>query len=59
MLPEYDFSDAKPNPYAKRLKQQQGGGVLVLLEPDVAKVFKSSAKVNKLLRATMEAVKKS
>ena len=54
----YDFSDARPNRFAKRFKKQSGGGVLVLLEPDVAAVFDSSEKVNKFLRATLSAVKK-
>ena len=57
MRPEYDFSDARPNRFAKHLAKP-GGGVLVLLEPDVAEVFDSSKKVNKFLRATLSAVKK-
>lgn len=57
MLPEYDFSNARPNRFAKHFKNQ-GGGVLVLIEPDVAEVFDSSKKVNKFLRATLSAVKK-
>ncbi len=55
--PEYDFSDAKPNRFAKHFRSE-GGGVLVLLEPDVAEVFDTSQKVNKFLRATLSAVKK-
>jgi len=58
MRPEYDFSDARPNRFAKKFTKQRGGGVLVLLEPDVAAVFDSSKKVNKFLRATLSAVKK-
>lgn len=57
MRPEYDFSDARPNRFAKHFKKQ-AGGVLVLLEPDVAEVFDSSKKVNKFLRATLSATKK-
>jgi hypothetical protein len=57
MRPEYDFSKAQPNRFAKQFKRQ-GGGVLVLLEPDVAEVFDSSKKVNRFLRATLSAVKK-
>ena len=58
MRPEYDFSDARPNRFAKKFKKPSGGGVLVVLEPDVAEVFDSSEKVNKFLRATLSAVKK-
>ena len=57
MRPEYDFSNARPNRFAKHFKKQ-AGGVLVLIEPDVAEVFDSSKKVNKFLRATLSAVKK-
>lgn len=57
MRPEYDFTDAGPNRFAKHFAKS-GGGVLVLLEPDVAEVFDSSKKVNKFLRATLSAVKK-
>lgn len=48
ILPEYDFSKARRNPYAARYKQ---GTNLVLLEPDVAKDFPDSASVNEALRA--------
>ncbi len=58
MLPEYDFANAGPNRFAKHF-EHDAGGVLVLLEPDVAQVFDSSKKVNKFLRATLSAVKKS
>ncbi len=57
MRPEYDFSKAGPNRFAKHFSRE-AGGVLVLLEPDVAKVFDSSRKVNKFLRATLSAVRK-
>ncbi len=48
MLPEYDFSNARKNPYAARFAK---GTNLVLLEPDVAKDFPDSASVNDALRA--------
>ena len=48
ILPEYDFSKARWNPYATRYKQ---GTNLVLLEPDVARDFPDSASVNEALRA--------
>ncbi|MBI3098227.1 MAG: hypothetical protein HYY93_08305 [Planctomycetes bacterium] len=57
MRPEYDFSNARPNRFAKRFARGRAGGVLVLLEPDVAKAFKSSEKLNAFLRATLAAVK--
>jgi hypothetical protein len=57
MRPEYDFSNAGPNRFADKFGKK-AGGVLVLLEPDVAEVFDSSEKVNKFLRATLSAVKK-
>ena len=37
MKKEYDFSAAKPNPYAKRLKK----AVTIRLEPDVIAYFKA------------------
>jgi predicted DNA binding CopG/RHH family protein len=37
MRKEYDFTDAKPNPYAKRLKK----AVTIRLEPDVIGYFKA------------------
>ena len=57
MRSEYDFSNARPNRFAKQFNGE-GGGVLVLLAPDVAEVFDSSKKVNRFLRATLSAVKK-
>lgn len=48
LLPEYDFSKARRNPYAARLKE---GVTLVALEPDVAATFPDAAAVNEALRA--------
>jgi len=55
LKPEYvfDYSKAKANPYAARLK---GRTVAVVLEPDVAAVFSSSKAVNTQLRAVVAAV---
>jgi hypothetical protein len=55
LAPEYDFdySKARPNPYAARLK---GRAVAVVLEPDVAAVFPTSQSVNRLLRSVVAAV---
>jgi hypothetical protein len=48
ILPEYDFSHARPNPYAKRLAHDS---VMVVLDPDVARLFPDAASVNDALRA--------
>lgn len=55
LKPEYvlDYSKAKANPYAARLK---GRTVAVVLEPDVAAAFPSSKAVNSQLRAVVAAV---
>jgi len=45
--PEYDFSQAERGKYARRYAQ---GTNVVVLEPDVAKVFRSSKAVNASLR---------
>jgi hypothetical protein len=52
--PEYDldWSKARPNPYAARLKDT----VAVVLDPDVAEVFHTSASVNTFLRSVISAV---
>lgn len=48
ILPEYDFSRARPNPYAKRIAQD---AVMVVLDPDVARLFPDAEAVNEALRA--------
>ncbi len=55
MRSEYrlDYTRAKPNRFAERL---QGDVVAVVLEPDVASVFGSSAQVNALLRSVISAL---
>lgn len=55
MLPEYDFKNARRNPYAARFA---GGVTVVLLEPDVAKKFPDSAAVNHALRGLLGAASK-
>ena len=47
-----DWSKAKPNPYAARLKDT----VAVVLAPDVAEVFPTSESVNTFLRSVIAAV---
>ncbi len=46
--PEYDFSQARPNPYARRF---QNGVTVVALDADVAETFPDAAAVNDALRA--------
>ena len=46
--PEYDWSKAARNPYASRFA---AGSNIVVLEPDVAALFPSSASVNEALRS--------
>jgi hypothetical protein len=55
LRPEYvfDYSKARANPYAARLK---GRTVAVVLEPDVAAAFPNSEAVNTQLRAVVSAV---
>jgi hypothetical protein len=51
MLDEYDFSEAEIGKFAKQYAE---GTNIVVLEPDVAKVFPNSAAVNQALRQTFE-----
>jgi hypothetical protein len=44
----FDYKKAKPNRFAARMKNEP---LIVIIEPDVAKVFKSFEQVNKALRA--------
>jgi hypothetical protein len=55
--PEYqfDYSRAKPNRFASRMTRPV---VAIVLEPDVAAVFDSSAKVNTQLRSAISARKR-
>ena len=48
---EYDFSRGVRGKYAKRYAE---GANIVVLDPDVATVFRSSESVNKALRALVE-----
>jgi hypothetical protein len=51
MRAEYDFSKGVRGKYFERFQQ---GTNLILLEPDVASVFKDSAAVNDALRALLK-----
>jgi hypothetical protein len=50
LLPEYDFdySQARPNRFAGRMTADS---IVVVLDPDVAEVFKTPEAVNRALRA--------
>ena len=48
MLDEYDFSGGVRGKYVDRFPK--GSNVVVVLEPDVAQVFKDSESVNQALR---------
>ena len=54
MLDEYDFSQGERGKYFK--KYQEGSNVVVL-DPDVAKVFKDRRLVNESLRALVKIIK--
>ncbi len=58
LRPEYrfDYSKSKPNRFAAKMSK---GTVAVVLEPDVAAVFKSSEAVNALLRSIISAMSSS
>ena len=58
LRPEYrfDYSKSKPNRFASRMSE---GSVAVVLEPDVAAIFKSSKTVNALLRSVISAMPRS
>lgn len=49
----FDYTKAKPNRFAQRT---QPGSVAILLDPDVARVFKSAESVNTVLRALVAAM---
>jgi hypothetical protein len=47
----FDYAKSKPNRFATQLKDTK----VVVLQPDVAKVFKSAESVNDLLRSAIAA----
>ena len=55
MRKEYDFSKGVRGKYAKRFA---AGSNVVVLDPDLAKVFPDSASVNEALRALADILKK-
>jgi len=53
MLPEYDFSGGVRGKYAARYAR---GSNVVVLSPDVARVFPDSTSVNRALRACAQII---
>jgi hypothetical protein len=55
MRPEYrfDYTQARPNRFASRMGRET---VTVVLDPDVAAVFKTADSVNELLRSVIAAL---
>ncbi len=51
----FDYRKSRPNRFASALAQD---AVVIVLDPDVAKVFRDARRVNALLRATIAAVEK-
>jgi hypothetical protein len=54
MRKEYDFNKGVRGKYAKRYKE---GTNVVLLDPDVAEVFKTPLSVNQALRSLAKIIK--
>ena len=48
---QFDYSKAKPNRFAAKLKK---GGRLVVLDPEVAAAFAGSESVNAVLKALLQ-----
>ena len=58
MLLEYnfDYREARPNRFAERIYKDRR---VVILDPDISKVFTSSESVNTILRALITSMPKS
>jgi hypothetical protein len=57
MLPEYDFSEGVRGKYAQRYAE--GTTNIVVLSPDLARIFPDSESVNRALRALVEIARQS
>jgi len=51
----FDYQKARPNRFASRM---QAAPLVVILDPDVAKIFTSGEEVNQALRALISAMPK-
>ena len=49
----FDYQRAKPNRFAEKMETEP---LVVMIDPDVAKVFTTSEQVNKALRALISAI---
>ena len=49
----FDYSKAKPNRFANRIKDSP---LVAVIDPDVSKVFKTAKQVNNALRALISAM---
>ena len=49
----FDYRKARPNRFAARMREEP---LVVLVEPDIAEVFKTPASVNRALRALIAAM---
>jgi hypothetical protein len=56
MRKEYDFSNVRPNKYAKKYVK---GTNIVVIEPDLVKFFPDSESVNAALRALVSIISKT
>ncbi len=56
MMPEYDFSKGIRGKYAQRYAE---GTNIVVLAPDLARIFPDSESVNKALRLLVEIAQRS
>ena len=54
ILPEYDFSRARPNKYAARYKK---GALVETLDAEVAQVFQNAKEVNETLRSLARVIR--
>jgi hypothetical protein len=57
MLPEYDFASMKGGVRGKYASRFAAGTIMVVLDPDVAKVFPDPSSVNKALRAPADIIR--
>lgn len=57
LRPEYDLSELKGGVRGKYYRQATQGSNLVLIEPDLAALFRDSESVNRALRLLAEAAK--
>lgn len=49
----FDYKKAKPNRFVSQMKNEP---LIVMVDPDIAKVFRTSEEVNKALRALISAM---